>query len=68
MRNGEWVTRRFAYQHKRDAEKRGCLLAIDRKDAVRHLGSDYWIRSIWEPLKYFHETEVDDIVKKAFSK
>lgn len=45
--DGVMCKRRYAYLKKSDRDRFGLLDAVDYRDARRHLGSGYWIKSIW---------------------
>jgi hypothetical protein len=52
---GNTLYRRFAYLHKRDSNRFGLLHASGYKDAQRHLGSSYYIRTTWLTLEESHD-------------
>ena len=37
----------YAYLHKTNPKRYGILEAIDWQDARKHLGSQFWIKTIW---------------------
>jgi hypothetical protein len=44
----------YAYKHRRDPERFGLLEAVDYKDAVRHLGSAFYVRTVRLPWDFMH--------------
>jgi hypothetical protein len=67
---GNVMHRRFAYLHKKDWQMFGLLLALDMKDARKHLGSGFLIRKTWlsseEEMHCFKYERIKEIVESIF--
>lgn len=69
--NSVWEIQRFAFLHKTDGDDFGLLEAVSFADARRHLGSRFWIKSVWlcRPLYYefvFRPNMMRRFIKKLF--